>query len=198
MRWARQVSHPQRTELRLALGNIYRRGTITPALTLALGLGVTLLVAISATQNNLVQLVSSGLPDKAPSFFFVDIPARDLKSFDEFMKLKQPAARVSHVPMVRGRITEVKFIRAEAVIAEENARWVLDGDRGITFSSTVPEGSRIVSGEWWSETYDGPPLVSLEADIAKGLNLAIGDMLTVNILGRSIHSKARPSAILRH
>ncbi|MEN9754219.1 MAG: hypothetical protein RLZ07_601 [Pseudomonadota bacterium] len=189
MRWARQAPHPQRTELRLALGNIYRRGTITPALTLALGLGVTLLVAISATQNNLVQLVSSGLPDKAPSFFFVDIPARDLPAFDEFMKLKQPETRVSHVPMVRGRITEVKSIRAEAVVAEENARWVLDGDRGITFSSTVPEGSRIVSGEWWSETYDGPPLVSLEADIAKGLNLTIGDMITVNILGRSIQAK---------
>jgi putative ABC transport system permease protein len=91
--------------------------------------------------------------------------------------------------MVRGRITEVKSIRAEAVIAEENARWVLDGDRGITFSSTVPEGSRIVSGEWWSETYDGPPLVSLESDIAKGLNLTIGDMITVNILGRSIQAK---------
>ncbi len=189
MRWARQAPRPHRTELRLALGNIYRPGTITPALTLALGLGVTLLVAISATQNNLVQLVSSGLPTKAPSFFFVDIPARDLEAFDQFMKEKQPETRVSHVPMLRGRITEVKSMRAETVVAEENARWVLDGDRGITFSSIIPEGSRIVDGEWWPADYAGPPLVSLEADIAKGLGLSLGDMITVNVLGRSLQAK---------
>lgn len=189
MKWARSVPHPQRTEWRLALGNIYRPGSITPALTLALGLGVTLLVAISATQNNLVQLVSSGLPTKAPSFFFVDIPARDLAAFDQFMKVKQPEARVSHVAMLRGRITEVKSMRAETVVAEDNARWVLDGDRGITFSTTVPEGSRVVEGTWWPADYSGPPLVSLEADIAKGLGLSLGDMIKVNVLGRTIEAK---------
>lgn len=189
MRWARSLPHPKRTEWRLALGNIYRPGSITPALTLALGLGVTLLVAISATQNNLVQLVSSGLPTKAPSFFFVDIPARDVAAFDQFMKEKQPDARVSHVAMLRGRITEVKSMRAETVVAGDNARWVLDGDRGITFSTTVPEGSRIVEGTWWPADYSGPPLVSLEADIAKGLGLTLGDMIKVNVLGRTIEAK---------
>ena len=189
MKWARSTPRPKNTEWRLALGNIYRPGSITPALTLALGLGVTLLVAISATQNNLVHLVSSGLPSKAPSFFFVDIPARDLESFDHFMKLKQPDARISHVPMLRGRITEIKAQRAETVIAEENARWVLDGDRGITFSSESPEGSRVIEGTWWPADYSGPPLVSLESDIAKGLNLTIGDMIKVNVLGRTVEAK---------
>ena len=41
-------------------------------------------------------------------------------------------------------------------------------------------------GHWWSATYDGPPLVSLEKKIAEGLGLKIGDTITVNVLGRDI------------
>ena len=75
------------------------------------------------------------------------------------------------------------------VKASEDAKWVLDGDRGITFSHTIPNGSRLVAGEWWPADYNGPPLVSLEADIAKGLGLSIGDMITVNSLGRTLSAK---------
>ncbi|HVZ50616.1 MAG TPA: FtsX-like permease family protein, partial [Pseudolabrys sp.] len=67
--------------------------------------------------------------------------------------------------------------------------WVLQSDRGITYSSTVPEGSRLVAGEWWKPDYDGPPLVSFEQRIADGLGLKLGDSVTVNVLGRDITAR---------
>jgi putative ABC transport system permease protein len=63
---------------------------------------------------------------------------------------------------------------------------VLLSDRGITYSGTVPEGSRLVEGHWLAPDYTGPPLVSFEKRIADGLGLKLGDPVTVNVLGRDI------------
>ena len=69
------------------------------------------------------------------------------------------------------------------------ARWALRGDRGITYSATPPEGAMVVEGSWWPEDYSGPPLVSIDREIAEGMKLAIGDELTVNVMGREITAK---------
>jgi putative ABC transport system permease protein len=93
------------------------------------------------------------------------------------------------VPMLRGRIIAANGIKAEDLKPKEEAAWVLQSDRGITYSATVPEGSRLVEGEWWKADYNGPPLVSFEKRIADGLGLKLGDPVTVNVLGRNITSR---------
>ena len=183
---AKRLPRPRRTELRLAVGNIYRPGALTPSLVLSLGLGVTLLVAISQIDANISRQLTKSLPERAPSFFFVDIPGRDLERFDGFIRQQTGEASLVHVPMLRGRIVEIKGIKAEKAKASEDASWVLDGDRGITFADQLPEGSTLVSGQWWPKDYKGPPLVSMEADIAKGLGLTVGDAISVNVLGRTL------------
>ncbi len=183
---AKRLPRPKKTEFRLALSNIYRPGALTPSLVLSLGLGVTLLVAISLINANISRQLTKSLPERAPSFFFVDIPGRDLERFDQFLQGAAGNATIVHVPMLRGRITELKGIKAENVKSSEDASWVLEGDRGITFSDHVPDGSTLVAGEWWAADYKGPSLVSLEAEIAKGLGLTLGDQISVNVLGRTM------------
>ncbi len=90
--------------------------------------------------------------------------------------------------MMRGRIVAVKGARAETLHVGEDAAWALDGDRGITFAARVPQGARIAEGEWWDADTKAP-LVSLEAKVAKGLGLGIGDEITVNVLGREITAR---------
>ena len=63
---------------------------------------------------------------------------------------------------------------------------MLHSDRGITFTGDVPQGSRVVEGQWWGRDYVGPPLISFEKKIAEGLGLKIGDDVTVNVLGRNV------------
>lgn len=186
MALAKRLPRPKKTEFRLALSNIYRPGALTPSLVLSLGLGVTLLVAISLIDANISRQLTKSLPERAPSFFFVDIPGRDLERFDQFLHSAAGDATIVHVPMLRGRITELKGVKAENAKSSEDASWVLEGDRGITFSDRVPDGSTLVAGDWWSADYKGPPLVSLEADIAKGLGLHLGDEISVNVLGRTM------------
>ena len=88
--------------------------------------------------------------------------------------------------MLRGRIVAANGVKAENLKPAEGSAWVLRGDRGITYASAVPQGSRLVAGEWWPADYSGPPLVSLENKTAADLDLKPGDTITVNVLGRSI------------
>src|SRR5208337_1692619 len=60
------------------------------------------------------------------------------------------------------------------------------GDRGVTFAAAPPEGSEVVAGEWWPSDYAGPPLVSMEKEVAEGLGLRVGDAVVVNVLGRDV------------
>ncbi len=68
-------------------------------------------------------------------------------------------------------------------------QWALRGDRGLTYSRTVPEGSHIVAGQWWPADYDGPPLVSFDAALAAGWGAHLGSVIRVNVLGRDIDLK---------
>ena len=73
--------------------------------------------------------------------------------------------------------------------ATPDTAWALRGDRGLTYAATPPEGTRIVAGEWWPADYDGPPLVSFDAALARGWGVKLGDTLVVNVLGRDIPLK---------
>ncbi len=67
------------------------------------------------------------------------------------------------VPMLRGRITGANGVPAEKVTIDRKARWVLRGDRGITYSATCPENATLTDGTWWPADYSGEPLVSFSA-----------------------------------
>ena len=88
--------------------------------------------------------------------------------------------------MLRGRLVRLNDVPVEEIKAPPEAQWVLNGDRGLSYSEEVPRGSRVVAGEWWPKDYDGEPLVSFEAELAGKLGLKIGDKVTVNVLGRNV------------
>jgi putative ABC transport system permease protein len=183
---ARRLPRARSTVLRLAIANIYRPGSLTPPVMLSLGLGLALLVTVIELDGNLHRQFTAALPEKAPSFFFLDIQAADADRFDAFVLDHAPASTLERVPMLRGRIVAANGIKAENLKPAAGSRWVLQGDRGITYASAVPAGSRIVAGQWWSADYSGEPLVSLESKTAHDLGLKIGDSITVNVLGRPV------------
>ena len=186
---AARLPRPRRTELRMAVANIHRPGALTPTLVLSLGLGVTLLVTLSLIDSTVRSQLTRSLPEKAPSFFFLDVPSSAEKEFDAFLAAQAKGAKIERVPMMRGRVVALNGVPAAEIKAADNARWVLEGDRGITYSATPPDGSKLIEGNWWPADYKGEPLVSFDAELARGLGLAIGDRITVNVLGRNMTAK---------
>jgi len=189
MALARRAPRARSTSLRMAIANIHRPSALTPSIVLSLGLGIALLVTVIEIDENLRQQFSNELPAKAPSFYFLDIPSDQAERFDTFVRTQAPAAALEEVPMLRGRIVSAGGTPAETIRPKDDAAWVLQSDRGITYSNEIPAGSRLVEGQWWRRDYDGPPLVSFEKRIADGLGLKLGDPVTVNVLGRNITAR---------
>jgi putative ABC transport system permease protein len=88
--------------------------------------------------------------------------------------------------MIRGRITKIKGVPVERARVDPDARWATRGERGITWSTTVPENAKIVAGRWWTPDQAGENFLSLDAAVAHGMHVGVGDTLTVEILGREI------------
>ncbi|MCP5410694.1 MAG: FtsX-like permease family protein [Alphaproteobacteria bacterium] len=172
--------------LRLALANLVRPGAATGGIVTALGLGLTLLATVTLLSATISHQVSGALPERAPSFFFVDIQPDEADAFDKVIKGFSSASAYQRTPMIRGRITALNGVPAAK--AEPNvdpdAKWALNGDRGITYAATPPPGTQITKGKWWAPDYRGPTLISLDEAIAKGTGLKIGDTMTLNVLGR--------------
>ncbi len=186
---ARRAPRARFISLRMAVANIHRPGALTPTIVLSLGLGIALLVTVIEIDGNLRQQFSAELPARAPSFYFLDIPSGESQRFDTFLRAQAPTAKLQEVPMLRGRIVSAHGTPADKLHPSDNAAWVLQSDRGITYADEVPKGSRVVAGKWWQPGYDGPPLVSFEKRIADGLGLKLGDTVTVNVLGRNIAAR---------
>ncbi|MGH7029275.1 MAG: ABC transporter permease, partial [Stellaceae bacterium] len=174
--------------LRLALANLCRPGAATAPVVLSLGIGLTVLVAVALVEGNLAREVETRLPAAAPALFFIDIQPGQLAAFEAIVH-GTPGARLDAVPMMRGRITRLNGVPVEQAAVAPDARWALRGDRGLTYSADLPRGSRLAAGKWWPPDYRGPPLISFDAELARGMGLKIGDTLSVNLLGREITAR---------
>jgi putative ABC transport system permease protein len=186
---ARRSPPVRSTALRLAIGNIHRPGALTPSVVLSLGLGLTLLVALALIDGNLRRQISDSLPAQAPNFFFADIQSGDVDGFDRFIDEQAPGAELMKVPMLRGRITALNGVDAQKVQVPPEGAWVLRGDRGVTYSATMPENASLSQGQWWPKDYSGEPLVSFSAEEASQVGLKLGDTVSVNVLGRTITAR---------
>jgi putative ABC transport system permease protein len=186
MALARRMPRTRFTMLRLAIANIYRPSALTPSVVLSLGLGLAVLVTITQIDGNLRRQFLASLPEHAPSFYFIDIPSSEAERFTAFLKEVEPQSTVEDVPMLRGRIVAARGVKAEELNASSDSEWVLQSDRGLTYTGEIPKGSKIVEGKWWGADYQGPPLISIEKKIADGLRLKLGDEIVVNVLGRDI------------
>lgn len=186
---ARKSPPVRHTALRLAIGNIHRPGALTPSVVLSLGLGLTLLVTLALIDGNLRRQIGSSLPERAPNFFFVDIQPADVDAFSALVAREAPAGTLMKVPMLRGRVVALNGVPAAKAEIRPEGAWVLRGDRGITYSATLPENATLSAGVWWPTDYRGEPLVSLSAREAEDLRLTIGDTVTVNVLGRDITAR---------
>jgi putative ABC transport system permease protein len=192
---AARTGKPKLAGLRLALANLHRPGAPTPIVMLSLGLGLTVLVATALIEGNLREQLTRRIPSDAPAFFFVDIQSTQMPAFEKALAAIPGAGPVDKVPSLRGRIVRIGGKPVNEIAVPPDARWAIDGDRGVTYSVSPPEGSRIVAGEWWPADYRGPQLISFDEALAKAFGLGLGDTITVNVLGRDI--EARISSLRR-
>lgn len=174
---------------RLGLAALHRPGAATVRLSVALGLGLALLVALAGIGGSVRSELAGNIPAKAPALFMLDIPAAEEARFRALAARDLPGAELRLVPSLRGSVTELNRQPVSALKAIPEGAWILRGDRGLTFARDLPPGNEVVEGRWWPAGYAGPPLVSIDVEAARALNLKIGDTMTIAVLGSPIEAR---------
>lgn len=188
-RAARRMPSPRAPLVRMAVANLHRPGAQTSALVVALGLGLTLFVTLAAIQSSLSAEIRNTVPRTAPDQFVLDIPISEQQQFRDVVARSAPGAEINIVPTLRGTIVAYGGTRVADLEQLPADSWFLRGERGVTYSDTLPEGSELIEGDWWPRGYDGPPLISLDHEAAKVMGVSIGDTLVVSVLGREIEAR---------
>ena len=188
-RLLRALPRPRSPLLRLALGDLTRPGAAVGGVITALGLGLTLLATVTLLESTISAEVTEALPSRAPSFFFVDIQPDQTQAFDKTIAAFRSQQDYKRTPMIRARITALNGVPAAEAKIRDDTKWVVNGDRGVTYSPTPPPGTHITRGQWWPANYAGPTLISLDQSVAEGARLKIGDSITLNVLGREIEGR---------
>lgn len=190
-RVASRAPRPKNALVRMAVANLHRPGAATGAVVISLGLGLTLFAGLALIEGNLGKRLGEQVPSEAPAFFMLDIQPYQVAEFEEAASSINGVDEIVTIPNLRGRVTHLNGTLASEVPISQEVRWVLRGDRGLSYMDELNKGSTIVEGDWWPTDYSGEPEVSLGKEVADGLGLAIGDTITVNVLGRDITARVR-------
>lgn len=186
MALARRLPRLPGSSLPMALTNLHRPGAPTPTVMVSLGVGMAVLVAVTLIEGALRAQIQERVPESAPALFFIDIQDGQSEAFDAAVAAVEGVSAVRRVPAVRGRIVAIDGVPVEQADVAPEAQWAVQGDRALTAAAEPPDHAEIAAGAWWPEAYDGPPLMSLDAGLAQGFEVDVGDPLTLNVLGREL------------
>ena len=173
--------------LKVSIKNITQTKSITPITIMSLGLGVTLLLTLALVGVNFQREIAKSIPDIAPDYFFVGIQNEEKRIFEKNILNMDPNANIEVVPMVSSGIIKINGVNPSTYIKPENdSYWVIGSDRRSSWTDKVPEDNPLTEGEWWDLTKPDQLQISLDAKVAKDLNISVGDIFTLNIYGREI------------
>ncbi len=180
LRLGRRVQGPH--ALRLAISHLSReRGSGLFQLA-GFALALMLFGLLWAARVDLLGEFSTRLPADAPNRFLVNVADGEREGI--LADLRQAGAVTSDFyPMVRGRLVS---IASEAVRdTDEDGREGVNRELNFTTTATLPPDNTLTAGRW----LDGPGQVSVDKDLAKRLDIALGDTLGFTIEGRSFKAQ---------
>jgi putative ABC transport system permease protein len=158
----------------------------------SIGFGVALLTAVVLIQASLLSEVRDVAPETAPSLVFTQIAPERGAAFDADVAAAMgplTPARYRRYPFATGRITKIAGAPVDKQKIAREQRWAFDEDISVSALGAAPPDADVIAGRWWGADYAGPPLVMLDADIARGADLKVGDSVTVSILGRDLDAR---------
>ncbi len=179
---------------RQGLANLYRQGNQAQAILVALGLGVMFTLSVYLVQNSLVKEIIATAPPEMPNVFLVGVTDAQAGPLKELIA-KQ--AGVLSAPVL-GPAVAVRLVSIDGVPVTDHQ---VDGvkrrytnTRSVTWEVEQPSDVSVLQGAWWTKG-EKEPVVSVEEDAAKTLEIQPGAMLEVVASGKTI--RARVVAIHR-
>ncbi len=172
---------------RMALRNIHRRGSPTATVILSLGLGLTLMLSIALIEANVRDQIGSQVAATAPSLVLINLDKPSVTRLTAFAGNEHRITSLNFTPFLRGIVNKLNGTSVSDLNGLDDVQQRrVGGDQSLSWRADLPKGDVVVDGKWWEQDYSGAPLVSLDEDFAKALNLKVGNTIEIAISGRPI------------
>ncbi|HHZ85486.1 MAG TPA: FtsX-like permease family protein [Gammaproteobacteria bacterium] len=155
--------------LSLAWSELHRRKYTNSLQVLAFSMAIGLSLIAFSARTDLMSTWESTLPADSPNNFLINISKSDLNSISSFLEEKNIEESTFYP------ITNTVIIKLPK--GGEEVSKPIDRNFNATWSSELPQGNKVISGEWFKgDSSDG---LSVSNDIATRYSLEIGDPVKV-------------------
>ena len=176
---------------RQGVANLHRPGSQAGAVLISLGLAVTLIVAVAVLEVSLRRELAYRSAGAAPAFFFIDIQPDQAEPFSRVVTAHAGGVAPDLTPVVRSRLVAINGvpIAPDATTRREDV-WYLTREYVLTWAAQTPHHNTVIAGRWWTpEEAAREPLISVEEEIARQLDVSLGSTLTFDIQGVSVTAR---------
>jgi putative ABC transport system permease protein len=165
--------------LRYGLANLRRHAGANAVQIASLALGLTAVLLLTFTRNELVEAWRRSAPPDAPNRFLIGVQPEQLEPLQALFAARGVAIPELY-PMVRGRLVERNGepVSPEAY-TEERARRLVEREFNLSYMSELPSHNSIADGRWFESASE--KALSVEEGIAERLGWKLGDELTWSV-----------------
>ncbi|MEP7000116.1 MAG: FtsX-like permease family protein, partial [bacterium] len=197
--------------LRQGVASLYRPGNQTRSVVLALGFGVFLMSTVYQVQDNLLRTVSVKLDASKANVLFFDVQDDQGAPLDSMIRANgyTISQRTAIVPMKIVAINSLvgeQLLKGDTTSQRDSAggresggagrgrgreRWVLRREFRSTYRDSLMPSEKVTSGHFpvGGSRADLLPEVSLDAEVAKSLQVGIHDTITWDVQGVRVKTR---------
>jgi putative ABC transport system permease protein len=170
--------------LRHGVAGLAKPGAPTLGATVALGLGVLLVLGLGLVDRGVTDELRADLPSGAPTAFFIDIQPPQWSGVRDVLQ-EAGATHTDSVPIVTARLRAIdgKPVSElqDASPDSRSKRWALTREQRLTYLEELPADNRLLAGELWSDPERDE--LSIEQEFADDLGVGLGSRLTFDVQG---------------
>ncbi len=174
---------------RHGLANIRRGGGESVAQVAGFGLGLMAVLLLGVMRTDLLDAWRGSVPENAPNYFFINIAPDEWPGIRALLSEQVPDLSEA-LPFIRARITRINGIPAQEWSTPlPEGRRALERSSNLSWSAAVPQGDRVIRGEWWDEPRQGATQLSADSQSAARLGITLGDRVSFDVGGVGIEAE---------
>jgi putative ABC transport system permease protein len=170
-------------DMKLGVLGLKRRFGLSAVQMIGFSMGLMVLMLLALIRNDLIRNWQASLPVDAPNRFIINIQPTQIDGVKQFFE-QQKIKGGSIFPMVRGRLISKNGKEVNGTQwQDERAKRLAEREFNLSWAAQMQSDNKLLSGRWWTPEEYGKPYLSIEQDLAKSLDIQLGDKLVFDVAG---------------